>query len=189
MRWLAIVGALALVPAQAQQGKATVQAPARDTRTAPPTGTGVIAGTVVSADTGRPVRRVHVTLASTAPDVTVSATTADDGHFAFRDLPAATFTLTASRPGFIESAFGQKQPGSGRPGTPIPLAEAQKLDTLTLALARGGVLTGTVTDEAGEPEFGAQVTAFRWVMRTGERTLVVAATTATDDRGMYRVPG
>ena len=186
---LALVGCLSLFPAQAPQGKAAVQAPSRDTRTAAPTGTGVIAGTVVSADTGRPVRRVRVTLSGTAPDVTASATTADDGHFAFRDLPAATFTLAASRPGFIESTFGQKQPGSGRPGTPIPLGEAQKLDNLSLVLARGGVLAGTVTDEAGEPEFGAQVIAFRWVMRTGERTLIVAASSSTDDRGMYRVPG
>ncbi len=130
-----------------------------------------------------------MTLSSTAPDVTLSVTTADDGHFKFSELPAGAFTLTASRPGFIDSVFGQRQPGSGRPGSPVQLVDGQKVENLSMPIARGGVITGMVTDDRGEPEFGAQVTAMRWVMRTGERTLMVAATTTTDDRGIYRATG
>jgi hypothetical protein len=188
--FLGAIGLLAggaVLPAQVRQGSA-VTLPGRDSR-ATSTGTSAIAGVVVAADTGRPVRRVHVTLSSTTPDVTLSATTADDGHFKFSDLPAGAFTLSASRPGFIDSVFGQRTPGSGRPGTPIQLIDGQKMDRLSVPIARGGVITGTVTDDRGEPEFGAQVRALRWVMRSGERTLMVAATTATDDRGMYRAAG
>jgi hypothetical protein len=163
---------------------------ARDSRPAPPpTGTGAIVGTVIAGDTGRPVRRVHVVLSSTTPAVTLGVTTTDDGGFKFDKLPAGEFTLTASRPGFLDSMFGQKQAGSGRPGTPIVLAEAQKIDRVSLPIARGGVLTGTVVDDRGEPEFGAQVRAMRWVMRTGERTLSSAGSATTDDRGMYRITG
>jgi hypothetical protein len=182
-----IVGG-SLVPAQGQQGNAVAPPAARDSR-ATPTGTAVIAGVVVAADTGRPVRRVRLTLSSTAPDVSLSATTADDGHFKFTELPAGAFTLAASRPGFIDSIFGQRTPGSGRPGTPVQLIDGQKVESLSMPIARGGVITGMVADDRGDPEFGAQVRAMRWVLRSGERTLTVAATATTDDRGIYRATG
>jgi hypothetical protein len=185
---IAVLALGAILGAQAPQSSVASSQAARDSRAAP-TGTAAIAGVVVAADTGRPVRRVHVTLSSAAPDVMLSATTADDGHFKFSDLPAGAFTLTGSRPGFIDSVFGQRQPGSGRPGSPVELIDGQKVENLSLSIARGGVITGIVTDDRGEPEFGAQVRAMRWVLRTGERALLVAATTATDDRGMYRATG
>ena len=192
---IAVVASAAATTAAPRQSKPLAPPQTmRDGRTVPaPAGTGSIVGTVVAADAGRAVRRVHVVLSSTAssstPGVTLSVTTADDGQFTFSKLPAGEFTLTASRPGFLDSTFGQKQPGSGRPGTPIVLVEGQKLDRVLLPIARGGVITGTVVDDRGEPEFGAQVRALRWVMRTGERSLQLANTTSTDDRGMYRLTG
>jgi hypothetical protein len=177
-----------LLGAQVRQGTVGTPPAGRDSRTTSP-GTAVIAGVVVAADTGRPVRRVHVTLSSTAPEVSLSATTADDGHFKFSELPAGAFTLAASRPGFIDSVFGQRTPGSGRPGTPVQLIDGQKAESLSMPIARGGVITGLVADDRGDPEFGAQVRAMRWVMRSGERTLTVAATATTDDRGIYRATG
>jgi len=190
---LASIAGAAASP-QEQTKPVVSSAPARDGRPQPPpTGTASIVGTVVAADTGRVVRRVHVVLSSTGssstPNVTLAVTTTDDGQFKFSNLPAGEFLLTASRPGFLDSTFGQKQPGDGRPGTPIALLDAQKLDRVSLPIARGGIITGTVVDDHGEPEFGAQVRALRWVMRTGERSLQVAASTSTDDRGMYRLTG
>jgi hypothetical protein len=182
---LASVLCVTLVSAQAPQGKAQVVVPQRDAQPAPHR-TAVIAGAVVAADSGRPVRRVHVSISSTSPDVTLSATTADDGRFRFTDLPAGAFIVSASRGGYIDSVLGQKQPGSGRPGTPVQLIDGQKVENVSLPLARAGVITGTVLDDKGEPEFGAQVRVLRWTMRSGERTLVTAMTATTDDRGMYR---
>jgi hypothetical protein len=177
-----------ILGAQVGQGSVVTPPAGRDSR-ATSTGTAVIAGVVVAADTGRPVRRVRVTLSSTAPDVSLSATTADDGHFKFSELPAGAFTVSASRPGFIDSVFGQRTPGSGRPGTPVQLIDGQKVESLSMPIARGGVITGLVADDRGDPEFGAQVRAMRWVMRSGERTLTVVATATTDDRGIYRATG
>src|ERR1700683_917824 len=185
---IAVLGVGPILRAQAPQGSVVTPPATCDSR-GTPTGTAAIAGVVAAADTGRPVRRVHVTLSSTAPDVTLSVTTADDGHFKFSDLPAGAFTLTASRAGFIDSVFGQRQPGSGRPGSLVQLVDGQKVENLSMPIARGGVITGMVTDDRGEPEFSAQVRAMRWVMRTGERTLTIEATTTTDDRGIYRATG
>jgi uncharacterized protein (DUF2141 family) len=83
--------------------------------------------------------------------------------------------------------FGAKQPG--RPGTPIQLVEGQKLERATIGLPRGGVVTGIVVDDYGEPAPGTQVQVLRFVIRTGERTLQRAGQDSTDDRGMYRIYG
>jgi hypothetical protein len=177
-----LVAAMA-VPQQAKP-------PARDAKpvagAAQPAGKGAIAGTVVSADRGLPVRRARVVLNGGSPKVTRAVQTDDQGAFSFADLPAGDFTLTASKGGYVDSVFGQRQPGSGRPGTPIHLAADQQLPRLSLPLARGGVITGAVYDEAGEPAFGEQVRLLRWIMKSGERTLETAASETTDDRGVYR---
>ena len=84
--------------------------------------------------------------------------------------------------------YGQKQPGNGRAGTPIQLTTGQRMENVKLAIPKGGVLTGMVLDEQGEPSFGVQVRALRYVMRTGERSLQSAGSATTDDRGVYRIP-
>jgi len=124
--------------------------PARDARPvagAPQTAVkGVISGTVVSADRGQPVRRSRVVLNGGSPKVTRTVLTDEQGAFRFADLPAGEFTLTASKGGFVDSVFGQRQPGSGRPGTLIHLVADQQLTQLMLPLARGGAITGAVYD-------------------------------------------
>jgi hypothetical protein len=177
-------GAASIARPAAQAGPAQG---ARDARPAP-SGTGVIAGVLVAADSGRPVRRARVSVNGGDPSTSRSVTTDDQGRFSFTDLPIGAFNLTASRPGFLDSIFGQKRPGSGRPGTPIQLGAGQRLDRVTCQIARGGVITGVILDEQGEPAFGTQVRALRYVMRTGERVLEAAGTGQADDRGVYRIP-
>lgn len=178
---------------QGRQGQQGGQAgnprrPARDTQAQPaPTGTGVIAGAVVSADAGRPVRHARVTLTGGDLRTAQFAATDEQGAFSFTDLPAGRFTLSVSKPGYVNITYGQKKPG--RPGTPIQLLDTQKLTSLKLSLPKGGVLTGTVLDENGDPTPGTQVTAFRYEMRTGEKRLVQAGNDQTDDRGVYRIYG
>ena len=171
--------------------RASSQAPqTRDTPGRPPAGKGLIAGTVVAIDSGRPVRRAHVSLTGigdSAGSVGFSVTTDDLGTFSFADLPAGLFTLAASKPGYLDTVYGQKRPGIGRPGTPIQLADGQRLEQLSLQIARGGAISGTIVDEQGEPVFGAEVRAFHYVMRSGERTLESGDSTLTDDRGGYRI--
>ena len=157
---------------------------------APPpgqTGTAVLAGMVVAADTGRAVRRATVSI-SGPEGRRRTASTGESGEFAFTNLPPGPYTLTVSRQGYLDVNYGQRQPGSGRPGTAIQLASGQKLDDISLQMPRAGVLTGVITDEYGDPIMGVQVSAWRFVMRSGERTLQSAGYGRTDDRGIYRIP-
>ena len=159
-------------------------APVRDARPAEaaPPGTSSITGTIVVAGTGAPARRARVTLSGEALRGGRSVTSDDQGRYAFGALPPGRYTLSASKVGHLSVTYGQRVPGSGRPGTPIQLDDGQRL-TIRLQMPRGGVISGTVLDEHGEAVPGTQVRAFRFSMQGGVRTLQQAASDATDDRG------
>jgi protocatechuate 3,4-dioxygenase beta subunit len=140
---------------------------------------------VVVLGSGGPVRRAQVTLSGQELRGNRTALTDDQGRFAFQVLPAGRFTLTATKPGHVNVSYGAKRPG--RPGTPIQLADGQRLEKLSIALPRGAVITGVVVDEHGEPAPGTQVRALRYVMQTGERALNFSGQDLTDDRGTYRI--
>lgn len=162
------------------------QGPARDALTqAPATGTGAISGAVTLQGSGTAIRRATVTLSGTELRGVRTVSTNDQGAFSFAALPAGRFTLTVSKPGYVGIAYGAKKPG--RQGTPIQLAEGQKIDNANITLPRGSVITGVVIDEHGEPSPNTQVRAFRYVSRNGEPALQNAGQDQTDDRGMYRI--
>ncbi len=164
------------------------QQPARDAQPQQPvTGTGIIAGLVVTEGSGAPVRRARVNLSAPELRGARSVLTDDDGKFSFSALPAGRYSLQASKPGYVNITFGAKRPG--RPGTPIQLVDGQKLEKANISLPRGAVITGVVIDEHGEPSPGTQVRAMRAVMQTGEKTYQQAGQDQTDDRGIYRIYG
>jgi hypothetical protein len=176
-------------PAPAGRG----QRPARalPTRADAPRGTAVLRGMILAADNASPIRRAQVRVMS--PDARESrvATTDAQGRFEIRELPAGRYTMTASKGGFVSLQFGQRRPSES--GTPIELADAQTLDKITIALPRGSVLGGRVTDEFGEPVANASVTAWRYAYTAGARRMVPAqggnGRDTTDDQGQYRLFG
>jgi hypothetical protein len=170
------------------QGAGRGNQPARDAQPQQPAaGTGAISGVIVADGTGTPVRRARVTLSGAEIRTPRSVVTNDEGQFGFVALPAGRYTMTASKAGFVNITYGAKRPG--RPGTPIQLVDGQKLEKANINLPRGGVVTGIVVDENGEPSPGTQVRVMRFVMRTGEKTLEQSGSDQTDDRGIYRVYG
>ncbi len=175
--------------AQEQAKPQTAQTATRDNPTTPQSATAALSGRLLAADSGQPVRRATVSIASSENGFRRTATTDQMGAFAFTQLPPGQFTLSATRQGFLDVAYGQRTPGSGRPGTAIPLAAGQKLEDVSMRMPRTGVLTGLVTDEFGDPAMGVQVRAWRYVKRSGERTLAAVGGATTDDRGIYRIPG
>jgi hypothetical protein len=125
-----------------------------------------------------------------SPEIRFSrmTTTNNDGGFEFRELPAARYTLTASKTGYLTLQYGQRRPLE--PGKPIDLAAGQALTGLHFALPRGSVITGRVIDEFGEPVPDATVQAMRYQYLGGQRQLTPAGRTAqTDDIGQFRVFG
>ena len=192
---LAVASGLAQQPAPPQapgsaaqgQGLTGGQQPAqpRD-RAQAPQGTASISGRVLTADTGRPIKRARVAISGGGRGGR-TAITDDQGRYRVDGLVAGTYTVTASKTGFVDAIFGQRR--AQQPGTPIELVDAQGATNVDLRLARGGVLTGHVLDEDGEPLARAVVTAQRYQYVRGERQLTPAGGDQTDDRGQYRVFG
>jgi hypothetical protein len=115
-----------------------------------------------------------------------TATTDAQGQFVFDKLPAGRFTLSASKVPYLSTSYGARLPG--RPGRPILLAQAQKV-SVSVALGRGSVISGTVTGEDNEPLMNARVQVYRYNWNTGVKRLMQFGGVGTDDRGAYRVTG
>ena len=168
---------------------------AQQARPAPPppppppvsAGTGIISGTLTSADGGQPVRKATVRLTLLAPRLTYLAATDGEGRFEFTKPPSGEFTLSASRAGYVDTVLGARRPGATSPGTVVRLTAGQKLENVSWTLARAGVIVGTVVDEFGDPAFNVQVRAMRFLYTNGYPQLSNAGAATTDDRGMYRV--
>jgi len=165
------------------------QQPPRDAaRGTPVGGTATITGVVVTGDTDvKPVRRARVTISDGQRRAGATIVTDDAGRFAFRNVSAGRYMVTASKNAWVGIAYGATRPG--RPGTPIAIAEGQEV-ALVLKMARGAVITGVVTDEHGQPMPRTTVIPLRYVFQNGVRTLNPAGSNATsDDRGVYRLYG
>lgn len=157
--------------------------PQRDVAAQP--GTGVISGKVVAADTGRPLKRARVVAAGGGRPH--AASTDDQGRYRITGLAAGSYSVTATKSGFVDGAFGQRR--SLRTGTPVELTDGQQATSVDLKLARGGVVTGRVLDEEGEPLARAVVTVLRQLYVRGEKQLTPAGADQSDDRGQFRIFG
>jgi uncharacterized protein (DUF2141 family) len=148
--------------------------PARDNR--PQTGTGLVRGRITT-DSGQPLRRAPVRLnGAPTPHVT---TTDLDGRYEFTNLPAGHFTVLASRAGYI-----------GTNSDAFDLSDGERRDNVNVRVPRGGVISGVVTDEFGEPVIGATVVPMRSQFTQGQRRVMGAgASASTNDIGEYRLYG
>ena len=175
--------------------RASQQQPGRDAATTKPAvGTAAIIGTVVTDDpSGRPLRRVTITMSAAGATMSVQrlASTDDAGRFVFRNLPAGNYTAPrAVKPGFVPVVYGQKRVGGI--GTPISLADGQVV-TVALKMLRGAVITGTILDDRGRPLPQVSVQAMPMRVAEGVRTAApnmgYFGSVTTDDRGTYRIYG
>jgi protocatechuate 3,4-dioxygenase beta subunit len=147
-------------------------------------GTGIIRGRVVSAD-GRPLRRARISVSSAEVAGTRTTSTDLSGKFEIKDLAAARYRVLVARSGYLPLEYGQRRPGEQ--GRPVQIADGQVVDRIDFALPRMSVVTGRVTDEAGEPMEGVTVIASRSMYFEGQRRLVPITTATTDDEGEFRL--
>jgi hypothetical protein len=155
---------------------------------------GVITGQVVDATTGKPVSAAIVSIAGSAIPVRMGPApppqpprilTGADGRFVFRDLPMGSFTITAAKGGYSEGASGRRRPGGGT--RPVVLAGTERTMEVAVRVWKNGVITGAVTDEAGEPVVNLLVRALSRTLANGKRVFAPRGGSAsTDDRGSYR---
>lgn len=151
------------------------------------TGTARLRGRVVAVETGGPVRRAQVRISG--PDIgSKTAITDADGRFEFRDLPGGRFSVSATKSGFVTVQYGQLRPFES--GKAIDLVDGQLMDKADIAMPRGGVISGRVIDEFGDPVADAVVNAMRSVWSGGRRRLQpTGRTSMTNDLGQFRIYG
>jgi Carboxypeptidase regulatory-like domain len=154
---------------------------------------GSIKGRVVGDD-GQPMANVPVVAAPVGRAATrrpgpsgraAQTNTDDDGVFEFEGLAPASYVISASAPGYITPPpiEGENSPGVYRVG-----------DFANVTLARGGVITGKVTNAVGEHLTGVSVNAIRVGDPDGEAENQIVfqgfgRNWRTDDRGIYRIYG
>ena len=150
-------------------------------------GKAIIRGRVVSADTGKPLRRALIRLSAPGGE-TRTASTGTSGRYEIKELPAGRYTVRVSRSGYLPLTYGQRRPGEA--GRPLEVSDAEIVEKIDFSMPRMGVITGRVTDEVGEPVAEAQVWAMQLQYYLGRRRVVPAGgNTRTDDAGQYRLLG
>ncbi len=171
-----------------------VQMPPRDNSAAPttPTGTARIRGRVASADTGAPLRRATVRVSSGELRINRSVNTDADGRYELAELPAGRYNIFVTRNGYVSLQFGQRRPFES--GRPLDVGNAQTVEKIDFALPRGGIITGRITDELGEPLAGVRMQAMRHqYMPNGQRQLVPGGAGffnfISNDLGEFRLYG
>ena len=147
-------------------------------------GPGTISGRVVN-ESGQPVSNaiVYVRTAGLSgvgvPPFTAS--TDREGAFQVMGLDPAAYYVSVSAPAYTQPA---------REPTSAPVPTYRPGDSMTLTLIKGGAVTGTVLNNAGEPVVGIAVRV-QMIRDHNGRALPRGAVRerTTDDRGIYRVYG
>ena len=155
-----------------------------------------VAGRVVSAGDGKPLKSARVVLngdhSGTKPFL-FSFITDTDGHFLIKDVPPGRYYFVAMRDGFLSATF---HPQNSQGYVPLSLKPGQALTDILFRLRTPGVITGRVTNDDGEPLIRILVRALRKPNedemvegRSQKLELVPAGGARTDDRGQYRIFG
>ncbi len=140
-----------------------------------------ITGRVVASSGTFPIAnaRVLARAAGGASSVRM-ATTDDDGRFQLTNLTPANYVIRVVAAGYVPELVQTDMPATFyRPG-----------ENITLRMTKGGVITGRVVNQNGQPMALARVRAVR--VRNEEGNPVRDSVTrdwTTDDRGVYRVYG
>jgi hypothetical protein len=190
--------ALALLVASAPAAaiKANPQAPPP---TSPPTG--LIVGKTVDGVTGDVIGGAIVSISRAAPPagairteelapaIPVSTRVISDsnGRFMFHELAAGAYTVSATKPGYIDGSFGRRF-ATDVGSQPMVLRDGERRGDVALSLWKRATVSGTVLDEAGEPVIGLQVRVFKRAVVGGVvRFTGFGNHPITDDRGVYRM--
>ncbi len=143
--------------------------------------TGTINGQVVN-ERGEAMAGATVTVRPIGTFTPGRTTISDaEGNFRFTGLAPALYTVGAFSPAYLT------QPPES--GMPVPYYRIG--DSVRVAMIKGGVITGTVTNATGEPIVGIRVRAVRVRDPKGKAIPVSMSglERTTDDRGVYRIYG
>jgi hypothetical protein len=141
-----------------------------------------IAGRVVNATTGEPVRRATVgAMGEDDGGIVQSAQTDAEGRFALNHLPAGKYPLSASRRGYRVGFYDEHEGGYN---SAIVTGPDQDTTHLLFRLTPEAVIYGVITGDGGDPVESASVSLFKHERGAPGGIREVQATT-TDDTGSY----
>lgn len=145
---------------------------------------GSVEGRVVAAATANPLKKANVYLYPlSGRSMPIGAVSDESGRFSFRGLEPGRYRLSADRNGYVRQDYGQRS-------SVIDVAAGQTVKDIVIRLIQGGVISGRVINEDGEPIAHVSVSALRPRYVEGRRQLTSAgAMGMTNDLGEYRLFG
>ncbi|HJR09352.1 MAG TPA: carboxypeptidase-like regulatory domain-containing protein [Pyrinomonadaceae bacterium] len=152
--------------------------------------TGAITGRVTSADE-QPLQGIGIVLIpsnfSRNRKPAARALTGEDGSYRLANVPAGSYQLQLLAPGYT-SASASMQSG-WNDGRAINIASGETIEHQDFTLARGGVITGRVTDAYGKPVVAEAVrlSLANRDPRSDPEYVNSLRGFETDDRGVYRL--
>ena len=153
-----------------------------------PPGTAVLRGHVFAADTGLPLRKAQVRIVAGDLRENRLATKDTEGRYEFKEVRAGRYTISANKGSYVGLSYGQQRPTDAP--KPLQILDNQSVERVDLSLPRGGVITGKIVDEFGEPISDVQIAPQSYQTIQGLRRLTPAGRqTSTDDMGEFRVFG
>ena len=142
---------------------------------------GAISGRVVN-DSGQPIPHATVFIsAPIGPTQARTATTDEGGNFTVTNLDPFAYYISAVAPSYVNMPRD--------PDVPTPVYRVG--DAVTINMLKGAVITGTVTNAAGDPMVQAGVRAVMVRDANGQEPVTARfpVERMTDDRGIYRIYG
>jgi hypothetical protein len=144
-----------------------------------------VRGVIVSAASNGPLTKANVEVRSIdGRAVIASIVTNSEGQFFLKNIRPGSYRLTVTRDGYIQSEYGQKHPGG--PPQNLVLMPGQALTDVRMAMTKGGVISGHITDK-GQPVGIADVVALKIRYVDGLPTLTEVLSAKTDDLGAYSI--
>ena len=107
------------------------------------------------------------------------AVTDDQGNYKIVNIPPGHYQVVAVAPVYISEDEGR--------GKTILINKDETVENVNIALVRGGVITGRVTDSEGRPVIEEEVSLQPAEMSRGFYPMPLSV--RTDDRGVYRIYG
>lgn len=142
---------------------------------------GSITGKVVN-ESGEPLPNARVSVQPVGGVRSSAAAKTDrDGTFRVEAMEPVLYQIKVWMPAYISQPSETEEPRE---------KQYHVGDSVTVVLIKGGVITGTITNVAGNPVIGVHVSA-RMIRNSKDRRLArgFESRVNTDDRGVYRIYG